>query len=156
MNKESRKIEWSNDLSIDQGVIDADHKYLFDLVNDFISKGQQFKTAEEAYDLVHRLSEYSSIHFRREESLLEKVNFPHTQAHKAEHSRLEDGLAEIQRLVISTQSEKLGFVSDMMGNLIHDWLVTHIRKCDLPMKIYIDEIHEESEGTPPIEDLTLL
>lgn len=147
---------WSPDLSIDQGLIDADHQYLFNLTAAFMSGGGQFNTPEQAYDLVHRLVEYASIHFRREEALLARINYPDAIDHHLEHIRLEDGLAEIQKTVITTSGDQLAFVSDLMGALINEWLVTHIRSYDLPMRAYVEQLRQSARNTPPIDDLTLL
>lgn len=156
MVSKNNKISWSDELSIDQGIIDADHMFIFGLVDEFVSRGQQFKSVEEAYDLVHQLTEYATIHFRREERLHRKVGLSNADAHEAEHRRLEEGFAEIQRVVISTDLSQLGFVSDMMGSLIQDWLVNHINVFDVPMQQHADQLRKDSKHTPPIEDLTLL
>lgn len=156
MSTENVRIEWTPELSIDKGAIDDDHKYLFKLVNDFVSKGRCFKSAEEAYDLIRQMTEYASIHFRREEKLQQQINFPHAEAHKIEHARIEDALAEIQRMIISTKASQIGIISEKTGNLVSDWLVTHISEFDLPMKYFIDLSPQESEDTPSIDDLTLL
>lgn len=152
MSGDRGKITWSDELSIDQSLIDADHKFIFQQVDDFIARGEQFRSAEEAHELVHRLSAYASIHFRREEYLHSQINYPHAEAHRNEHLKIEDGFVEIQHLVMATDVSQLGFVSDMMGNLIRDWLHTHIRNYDVPMQQFAAELRRNARDIPDMDE----
>jgi len=84
----TRIIEWSAErLSVYVPGLDRQHMYLVNTLNSLYHAtvaGEGYKVLR---DILRRLIEYSRFHFRSEEVLMEKFNYPHDklERHVAEH-----------------------------------------------------------------------
>ena len=66
-------IEWSDRISVDGGVIDADHKHLIMISNLFLTSGSD--TSHEALcEIIDDLEHYATAHFRREEDIQHAID----------------------------------------------------------------------------------
>jgi len=131
-------IQWRNELSIDKGFIDADHKHLLDIVNRF---EREIDSEDGKTTLLHALSDlklYTREHFRREEAFQEDVGYPFRAKHAAEHRELECRLdTVIAHFKASVERGAYMPVAREVAGLLRDWLVQHIIKSDLKLKEHI-------------------
>ena len=81
-------ILWRDEMSVDDGVIDADHKCLIALVNDVDLVEPGPAMLAELTVILDRLIAYARIHFEREERLQVATGFTYAQAHRARHRSL--------------------------------------------------------------------
>jgi len=88
-------IQWREKMTIDDGVIDQDHKHLIDIINRFEKTAQDGLTLNEGLEILFALKFYASTHFKREEQLQRLIDFPFFEAHKREHEELIEKLTEI-------------------------------------------------------------
>lgn len=122
-------FQWTEDLQIDNGQIDADHKRLFEIANsvacieDPDSQGEDLKAA------IQELYEYVKHHFRREEAFMLALEYPERSEHKTRH-------AEIIQMMNQTltSSHHLSEMRDKFCELMNHWVITHIKQED--MKIH--------------------
>ncbi|HYH17689.1 MAG TPA: bacteriohemerythrin [Azospirillum sp.] len=131
-------IHWRDELSIDRGFIDRDHKHLIDVVNRFEA---EIDSADARTTLVHTLGDlkhYVREHFRREEAYQQDVEYPHRMKHAAEHRELECRLdTVIQHFMAAVERGDYKPIAQEAAGLLRHWLIDHIIKSDLKLKEHL-------------------
>ena len=126
-------IEWSDQLSVGHDAIDADHRHLIGLLNEF----------EAARDLVHaevtarRLFIYAQTHFDREEAVQLACDYPLYEEHRLQHRALVEQLNKIIRSHFNAHSRDRVEIVEQIHRLLTQWIVRHVVDSDLKMKPYI-------------------
>jgi len=122
-------FQWREEFGTNIDEIDDDHKELFKKANQLyeaIHLNEKRSVLEETLDFLIR---YTEEHFSREEQLMEKYNFPETEAHKEMHQRLMDEVLEIKKSYRVREIE----MDREFVNFLKDWIINHIltedRKC---------------------------
>lgn len=123
-------LQWRDQLSVGNEVIDTDHKYLIEIINkaeaNLKTNDHQGLTA-----VFEELMSYGEAHFEREELIAKAVNYPSTdQLHKS-HGNL---LADLEKFKQEIGSAWTDAASTHFTALLRDWLIQHVIKEDLPMK----------------------
>ncbi|CAA7613867.1 bacteriohemerythrin [Magnetospirillum sp. UT-4] len=131
-------LEWRDQLSIGVPSIDADHKQLIAIINEF--EAGSSAGAERLQSVARKLFQYAASHFEREERLQVLNGYGRHQAHQAEHNALLDSLeAFIQSHFIDrTKPIDTASAAEMAAFLKH-WLVDHLIHSDLKMKGLVTE-----------------
>ncbi len=128
-------IQWRDQMSVGDAAIDEDHKKLLQLVNlyeDAIAKRNAFELKVAFQGLV----EYAAGHFQREETLQERIGYPHCQSHHEEHQDLVERLNAFNgALAVPGRHLEIAQAS----SFLHDWIVEHLVQKDLKMKPFIEE-----------------
>jgi hemerythrin len=119
-------MPWTDDFVLGIATIDAQHRWLVDatnLLHDQI-ESQRPDTATVGA-ILEGLVEYTMNHFILEEDLFNRLGYPETAAHKAEH----DGFTRhaIELLLKFEQGEA---VSEDTLEFLQAWLVHHIMQVD--------------------------
>ena len=146
-------IAWRDQMSIDQGIIDADHKSLIDLVNtvDAVPPGPAMQRDIAA--ILDRLNAYTRVHCRREERLQAAMHFINESAHGLYHASVMRDLdalrAQSKRRMRGRQV--LAF-QRRVSVALHDWLIDHIVRSDSLMKPFITQLRTDAEGELPLAD----
>ncbi len=123
-------LQWRDQLSVGNEVIDTDHKYLIEIIN----KAEISLKANNHYELTavfDELMRYGKAHFEREELIAKAVNYPKTDQLHASHCKLFTALDKFKEEIGSTWSD---VASTHFTTLLRDWLIQHVIKEDLPMK----------------------
>lgn len=108
-------------------IIDAEHKEIISLVNQFNSQN----STEDKQVILKNLYDKCSSHFLTEELLMKKIEFPYFLVHKMEHDKQLTTLKTFIFLFLdSIMSEKHSFI-DIIQSMVYDWLVPHIKDYDL-------------------------
>jgi hemerythrin len=133
-------IEWREAMSLNNKEVDNDHRYRIRLVNaveDSLNSPNKRETVTVALDL---LRDYANTHFKREESLMEKVGYPGLAEHKNHHQALLKKLSELEEK-IPAKAESGSFENEALPEdlpeLLRDWLIGHIIGEDLRMKPWV-------------------
>jgi len=136
-----KPIEWTDKLSVDNGIIDSDHKLLLKIVNKFRDEVGKFESSADAVSILDMLRSYSQKHFGREEKLQREVEFPYRDAHHNAHVQL---LMKLDKLIEETKPTSGKYLNDTMGEKIglflHDWLINHVIENDLRMKPHVEKM----------------
>lgn len=138
-------IEWRQSMCVGEPTVDADHKHLVDLINDF----EVAISGKIDHRLVVRvligLVEYTGQHFAREEEIQMKIRYPFFESHRKQHR---DVLKKLQH-VLHEYSEAHGEIRDSMirelTKFLKEWLVDHIIESDLRMKPYVLKMQNEQK-----------
>lgn len=126
-------FEWTDDLVIDEGPIDADHRQLVDLVNVLHTATSEGRGVEVIDDVLQQVIAYTLGHLQREEALMAAVQFPQLENHRLLHRRFADHVSVLK------QKYEVGSitVASQLSTVLRDWLSLHIRRSDKELKVFL-------------------
>ena len=120
-------MTWTEEMSVKVKVLDDDHKTLIDMLNE-LNDGIEASRARAALEsVIEKLSNYTRIHFAREERMFAQTDYAEGAAHKAEHALLARRVMNLQARFESGQSKELGL--ETMA-FLKSWLTDHIMGSD--------------------------
>jgi len=129
-------MEWSTEFAIGHANTDAQHQQLFKLLG-LIRKASESDADRE--DLIEKslnaLIEYTQVHFRDEEALMEQIQFPGFSEHRELHDNL---IHEVENMLDELQDGEYLLIDELMLFLT-DWLSEHILTQDAEIGNYIRE-----------------
>ncbi len=126
-------FEWADDLVIDNGPIDKDHHHLVDLVNELHTATSQGRGQDIVAKIMDELIGYTADHLRREEQLMESVNFPNLVGHRMGHAKF---IADLKSLHGKYQAGSIT-VASQLSTVLRDWLSLHIRRSDKELRVFL-------------------
>lgn len=119
-------LQWRNEFNTGVPLMDQQHKRLVELINQLFQcmkdGGDRMLLAEVVDELVN----YTVTHFRAEEDVMRKHNYPDLEAHKLVHQNFVD------KVGVYADKLKAGDrlpPAEVYG-FLKDWLVSHIEKQD--------------------------
>jgi hemerythrin-like metal-binding protein len=129
-------IAWDETLKVGDIEIDADHKELIGLINDFEAKAK----AEGGVDkhaiqvTLERLQLYAYDHFAREEYIQAVAKYDGLEENKRQHAALRKTLGDYIARFNAGQYADLTTAAVEMSAFLNHWLMNHILETDLKMK----------------------
>lgn len=133
-------FEWADDMVIDQGAIDEDHKNLVNLVNELHTATSVGKGQEVIERIMTDLITYTKEHLHREEQIMAAINFPNLERHKIGHQQFANKLNALQ-----AQFEAGSIiVASQLSTVLRDWLSLHIRRSDKEIKVFLQKSRKHS------------
>ena len=111
-------FEWAQDMVIDNGPIDDDHRKLVEQVNLLHSATSQGRGQDVVAQLLGSIVADTQEHLRREEHLMEVAKFPDLERHKQGHARFVQELRQLQQ---KYQAGSIT-VAAQLSTLLRDWL----------------------------------
>ncbi|EME71867.1 hemerythrin-like protein [Paramagnetospirillum caucaseum] len=136
-------IEWSNELKLGVPAMDAEHRQLLKLTNDFLVAADGHAPFPRLARIMGELIARTRIHFQAEETLLDRAAYPGLAGHKAAHGRL---LVEAQRLYERFTALETTARADQTATraltreaarFLQRWLVDHITAEDRSYRPYV-------------------
>ena len=115
-------IKWQDLWNTGIESIDAQHKVLVRLINDLNSATDK----EVCKKVFLELSEYINSHFRHEEDLFDKTNYPKAEEHIRQHIALFDKTVYLKDRLFNDPF----FDKDELSKFLIEWLAVHIIKQD--------------------------
>lgn len=126
-------FEWADDMVIDHGPIDQDHRQLVDLVNALHTATTDGRGQEIVAQILDELVSYTVEHLRREEHLMESIKFPNLTGHKVGHDKF---MEQIRGLKQKYDAGSIT-VASQLSTVLRDWLSLHIRRNDKEMLVFL-------------------
>ncbi|MDP1736876.1 MAG: hemerythrin domain-containing protein [Caulobacter sp.] len=171
------QIQWRDEMAIDHGLIDNDHKYLISIMNEFCETDPTDGSPDRLVNILSKLNAYTTIHFRREEALQRSVHYSYIDAHHHEHGDLLRALYSIHRGLFSldaspvedeaedpaapsggpdpaTPAGRVVRAHRKVAEFLHHWLIDHIIKSDLRMKPYARDMLPMARGMKPLKQMS--
>lgn len=138
-------FDWAPDMVIDNGIIDADHRKLIELVNALHDATVEGRGREIVGDIITKLMGYTQEHIRREEALMESIHFPNLDKHRSQHRNL------MEKAQLIEQRFKAGqiTVASQLSTLLRDWLSLHIRRSDKEFVPYLKSAQTHKQRLNP-------
>jgi hemerythrin len=132
------RIDWTDEFKMGLPAIDADHRQLLDITNEFLDAAEGAASADHLAAIMERLIERTRDHFTAEEQLLDRHHYPQLVTHKAEHERLITHAENLQaKLVGAAQADNGGRVALETADYLKHWLIDHIRHEDKPYRRFV-------------------
>lgn len=128
-----KNIIWDDSLSVDVEEIDDDHRKLVDLFNILIHSIMEGDPTDYIEAVLDELISCTEWHFKHEERLMLKYQYPQIEEHKTEHHDLIDS---IKRLQSDIQKENI-ILSDKEVEYLSSWLTGHILGHDMKLGFYL-------------------
>ena len=132
-------MDWDDEkLSVYIRGLDNQHKYLVNTLNSLYHAtvgGEGYKVLK---DILTRLIEYTKFHFRSEEILMEKYDYPQDrfERHKAEHDSFVKAVSKFREKYERGEAD---LTIDVFKFLAH-WVENHIAKTDRDYGIYFKKM----------------
>jgi len=124
---------WADDMVIDNGVIDQDHRRLIDQVNALHTATVEGRGGEIVGQLLEQVIADTQEHLRHEEHEMELAGFPDLERHKHTHVLFVDQLHELQR----KHRDGSITVASQLSTALRDWLSLHIRRNDKELRVFL-------------------
>jgi len=128
-------IIWKDDYSVGHVKIDDHHKHVIAIINNFYVAIQEGLVQKELNKILEKLFKYTQFHFKLEERLMEKHQFPDFLKHKNIHDRMVQKTGALRRQNFhredTTTSETMSFLKE--------WWLNHICIMDMQYKSYLPQ-----------------
>ena len=129
-------LKWNPELELGLEEIDNQHKQLIVLIIELIVASQYGQPNSAMLAIVEKLQTYANLHFKTEEDIFTRYDYPGRAEHVAEHETFLGSIKYIRRQceIIDTS------MSDKIRDFLLHWLGTHIKINDMEYKRYIDAV----------------
>ncbi len=126
-------MEWTPDLAVGVEPIDEQHKELIRRIDNFY-KSVQKDDREKVLEMLAFMSDYVTTHFREEEALQRKYNYPEYAAHCQLHLTFEKDVHQLEEdikknFTVATKS--------LVGMTLMNWFMLHIQRVDKKLGEFI-------------------
>jgi len=119
-----RYIEWTEAISVKEPVLDAQHRQVFDIINDLYVMGTSAPRAE-VLRILRRLKFFTLTHLRCEEEYIRCSECPFFEEHKAAHRKM---AASVERYIADYHRGQLD-LTELLA-FLKTWWLGHIRTAD--------------------------
>ncbi len=124
-------IKWQDKLNTHVEKIDEQHRHLIEICNEAFAL-TNLEDGVDHYDeilgILNELAEYTESHFRFEEDLMEKTNYPGLDHHKMEHYLF---MKKIRKMDLTKIDNNQGQALQDIINMLVDWVSSHILDTDM-------------------------
>lgn len=128
-------LEWKNSYSVRIRKIDLQHRKVLGIINRLYSLQSNKVPAREMDAMFMELRDFIQTHFRDEEELMLRHNYPGYAEQKREHDAFVDMVCEHQREYLKNRPT----VTINLFNSLWDWFAHHIVAMD---KKYVPYLHD--------------
>jgi len=143
-------MQWKSIYSIGIGKIDNQHKRLIQLATQLEDAVAAKNFTSEIGNTLRFLVDYTSYHFKNEEELMEQIQYPELNEHKALHKQL---MTDVRQILVDLRNGKNISGVDLV-NFLKNWIVEHIEKEDKKIGIEMEKIRTASaRKNLPIESI---
>jgi len=127
-------LEWSDEYSLSNNIIDAQHKKLFKLVNTLSQLNERQVTFTNFKKTLNYLVQYALQHFKDEEILQRLYDYPQYAEHKKVHDDF-TATAGILSKITEKEFSPEKFIS--LKGTLYNWLKQHVAVDDKKIGDYI-------------------
>ena len=122
-----KELIWNEGMSVGIDAIDDDHKQIIAILAKLTSIHSKKVSKETIDGIFVELEDYVSLHFAREEALLEKAGYKDIINHKKSHQKFVEHLPELKKNWLTEDSVACG---EKIISFLHHWIVNHILEED--------------------------
>ena len=135
-------MQWTEDLAVGVEKIDAQHKELFEKINDLVAAVKQSVCKYKIGDVIGFLEDYAAFHFGEEERYMLKFSYPDYQAHKAQHEKFIANFQELKKELPKLEGGSKPGSYDLSvetNKVVVDWILEHIAKVDKRLGVFLKD-----------------
>ncbi|MBF0382521.1 MAG: hemerythrin family protein [Magnetococcales bacterium] len=143
-------LKWSDSYSVGHPDIDQQHQQLFSL---FAKLQEAIDGPGPSFQMEQgfvQLCGYVKNHFRYEERLMKKHDFPELQKHKQKHNKIKDKLKNYRKEFNKATGKKKDAIIGEVAEFLQEWLQVHINGEDQKYSPYLAK-PEASETTAIVQ-----
>lgn len=126
-------IVWTKELEIGDPVVDSEHRYLAELINNLHDQFEAGKEDLELAKMFSHLANYVRVHFENEEALMEAIQFPSLEEHRIKHKNLVDQALELSEQYMEGENN----ITVETLEFLKKWAVDHIAGTDMQIKAFL-------------------
>jgi hemerythrin len=126
-------LQWREQLSVGNDLIDSDHKHLIEIIN-LANSSLQTMNRTELVAALDQLFNYSKLHFALEEKIAVAVGYTDVEHIHASHEAL---LVKLSQLAQEIGSAWDAAAAEHFGSFLREWLINHVIKEDMLMKPFL-------------------
>jgi len=126
-------LSWRKEYEIGVAAIDAEHRRLVGMANDFNATRAEGDSPEDAGKMLTRLIAYAEEHFQREEQLMRENGYPRLDTHQAQHA------AYFFNIFAVNKANALNPAAASAGVLkvLKQWLLVHVLREDMDLAEFL-------------------
>jgi hemerythrin len=118
-------IAWNRSYSVNVRSCDAQHQQLFSVMNKLHEAMKAGKGRVVLAEIVDELDMYTKTHFRAEEALMERAQYPELNEHRAQHRYFVSQVAQFRKDLQADAGNAVAVLT-----FLKDWLANHIQQTD--------------------------
>lgn len=126
-------LQWRDQLSVCNDLIDNDHKQLIDIINT-ANQSLQAMSRAGLLTALDQLYKYSRLHFALEEKIAKAVGYPELGRLHTSH---EDLLQTLGQISVEIGEQWDAAAAEHFGKFLREWLISHVIKEDMLLKPYL-------------------
>ena len=126
-------LSWRREYEVGVWQIDAEHRSLFKLVNEFHDTHARGHSRKEIARVLNRLVAYAEEHFQHEERLMSENDYPLLDQHREQHGALVSSIFAIEERL----AHDIAGAGAEILQFIRKWLVEHIIRNDMHIGDYL-------------------
>ncbi len=142
MIKNNYEIRWNTEYNIGDFQIDNEHQQLFVIAQkalSFISKSNSKKELVELKKLVFELFTYVDKHFKNEEELMKKLQYPELPNHHILHKNM---VLMLKELIDKFHSLEIEEIKKRLFDFINEYFISHILIEDKKIKLFYTPLNK--------------
>ena len=123
-------MDWREEYSVGDEQFDADHKRIFDLIDQLDSAATKISAPEFLETIFESLLEYTDDHFEREEQFMRDIGHADLVEHHGLHAEMDE---ELHRLFSRFRDGEENVAQDLV-EFLRQWWYVHILQVDMAYK----------------------
>ena len=133
-------IIFTKNLSVSNDTIDHDHHFIINFINTIELLLKKKEESKYLIVVLDQLYEFTEQHFRREEVIQRKIEYPKSIKHRGEHSNLLSELRNLGEEFKNAKSdEEIHSRTDDIVVFLRNWIINHVINEDLLLKPYLEK-----------------
>lgn len=134
-------IEWNPINSVHVEILDAQHRKLFDIVNDLID---EFEMGDpKLLPIIRDLIDYLAVHFHEEHKVMLESNYPGFLNHSQEHQKF---TAKVEEFLKKYQEDDAALGLEMIV-FMKEWVFNHTTRLDIKYGEHLQTISDKAAVT---------
>jgi len=128
-------LEWTEGLAVGHSLIDQQHRELLRRFDELMEACRQARGKERIVALLGFLDSYVATHFGEEERLMDRLAYPGTAEHKAQHRHFTGRLEALK-----TDLRDMGVSSALVistNQILLNWIIQHIKTVDVQFGAFL-------------------
>jgi len=127
-------FNWNDSLSVHNHKMDNQHKQLINYIDNFytVADSGDLKACVKSFD---NIVSFTTYHFRDEERMLEKANYPQLERHKMIHQQLVEQVTDLGKRLAEGQKNAPSDIKVFLKN----WLTAHIKGIDMKYSDFVND-----------------
>jgi hemerythrin len=132
-------LDWNKEYNVGVKIIDSQHKKFLRIIKKIAALHTKTDKRADVEKLMDQLLDYAHLHFRSEEVLMERYNYPKIHEQKKEHESL---MAELHRQVSAARRVNGSVVKTLY--FLVQWFIKHTVYCDQEIGLHIKKMKKNN------------